>query len=44
MPDITNFVSGEDAAESALIDTEKGFCTPKRIYLYDTKRGDPNYS
>jgi hypothetical protein len=44
MPDITNFVSGEDAAESALIDPEKGFCTPKRIYLYDTKRGDPNYS
>ena len=34
MPDITNFVSGEDAAESALIDPEKGFCTPKRIYLY----------
>jgi hypothetical protein len=43
MPDITNFVSGEDAAESALIDPEKGFCTPKRILIYPVKRFDPNY-
>jgi deoxyribodipyrimidine photolyase len=44
MPEITNFVSGEDAAISGLMDSENGFCSTKRIRLYDSKRNDPNYN